>query len=240
MLMKKKIACIVFAVFAIPMLFGCSSTTNTNVTSEQSMEEITTTTTTATTTTVATTTTKAISESDLDITEYLLERESFTGTNTWYFLVVKNNSTAIIRMSYNAVARDADDKAIGAADGFPIVLGPGGEAVTFTFFEDVAGVDHVSRTLTLEETDKFRPEISNLEAEPSINKNNVVVTVTNKGEKAVTNFYVDVLFFDKDGKFVECSSEKIDELLPGASTAKQIEAYVKYDSVKILFSDPQW
>lgn len=237
--MKKKIACIVFAVFVIPVLFGCSSTTNTNATSEQSMEEITTTTT-ATTTTVATTTTKAVSESDLDISEYLLERESFTGTSTWYFLVVKNNSTSIIRLSYNAVARDADDKAIGAADGFPIVLGPGGEAITFTFFEDVTGVDHVSRTLTLEETDKFRPEISNLEAEASINKSNVVVTITNNGEKAAKNFYVDVLFYDKDGKFVDCSSEKIDELLPGASTAKQIEAYVKYDSVKILFSDAQW
>ena len=237
--MKKKITCIIFAVFVIPMLFGCSSATNIGVTSEQSTEEITTTTT-ATTTTVATTTTKAVSESDLDISEYLLERESFTGTSTWYFLVVKNNSTSVIRMSYNAVARDADDKAIGAADGYSIVIGPGGEAVTFTFFEDVTGVDHVSRNLTIEEADEYRPELGNLEAETSINKNNIVVTITNNGEKAVTDFYVDVLYYDKDGKLVDCSAEKIIEILPGASTAKQIETYYKYDSVKILYSDAQW
>lgn len=236
--MKKKIAIVILSALTATTLLGCSSTTKSSATSE-STTEVTTTTTVATTTTEATTTAKPVTEDDFEITEHIATF-SYDKEDTCYFMIIKNNSTETVRLEFNLKAHDSKDNVIGATDAYVLLLGPGEETVCFSFFKGVRGVDHVSRIMTINENVKLEPQIGKLESETHINKKNVILTVTNKGENEATEFFAYLLYFDKNGKLVDYSSEEIYSLMPGATYSKQFDTYVKYSTVKVYYSDVRW
>jgi pyridoxal/pyridoxine/pyridoxamine kinase len=67
------------------------------------------------TTEETTTTAKKVSQSEFDIKEYKYENSI---GDTYYFLVVKNNSTQAVGVSVNLVAYDMSNNTIGAGDAF--------------------------------------------------------------------------------------------------------------------------
>ncbi len=237
--MKKKIAMIIIGAIAAAMLFGCSSAPN-NVGSSETTAEVTTTTTEATTTTTeATTTKKPITESDFEITEYI-STFSYDKENTYYTMIIKNNSEEAVKLEFNLTAHDSKDGVIGATDAYVFLVGSGEETVVVSRFDNVRGVDHVSRKMSINEDVKLEPEIGKLESETHINKKNVVLTITNNGENEATEFYAYLLFFDKNGKLVDFTSEEIYTLKAGDVYTKQFETYVKYSSVKVYYRDVRW
>lgn len=238
--MKKKISLVVLTLLAVCLMFGCTSAPQNSNANETSTEATTTTTeVTTTTTTEATTTAKPVTESDFDITEYL-GTFSYDKSDTYYFMVIKNNSEQAVKLDFNLTAHDSKDSVIGATDAYVFLLGPGEETVVASFFEKVRGVDHVTRKMTINEDVKLEPEIGKLESETHINKKNVVLTITNKGEEEATEFYAYLLFFDKNGKLVDYTNEEIYSLMPGATYSKQFDTYVKYNSVKVYYRDVRW
>ena len=190
--MKKKIAMIIIGAIATAMFFGCSAAPN-NAGSDETTTEVTTTTTEATTTTV-----KQLSESDFGIQEFIFV-PWFDKENTHCVLVLKNNSTESVRVSFNLTAHDNQNNVIGAADASVYFIGPDEETVCVSIFEGVTGVDHITRKMTISDAGNNEPEIGLLEAETHVNKNNVVLTIANNGEKEATDFYAYILFFDKNG-----------------------------------------
>jgi uncharacterized protein YcfL len=223
--MKRKLTLLILTTFAVALMFGCSSTPQTSNVSESSTEATTTTTEATTTTTEATTTAKPVTESDFDITDYIVTF-SYDKEDTHYFMIIKNNSTEAVKLDFNLTAYDSKDNVIGATDAYVFLVGPGEETIVYSYFDDVRGVHHVSRKMTIIEDVRFEPQIGKLESETHINKKNVVLTITNNGDNEATEFYAYLLFLDKNGKIVDCTSEEIYSLKPGEKYTKQFNTYL--------------
>jgi len=238
--MKKKIALVVLAAMAATMMFGCSSAPNSSSASETTTEATTTTTEATTTTSETTTTVKELLESDFDIQEYIYV-PWYKKENTECLLVIKNNSTESAYVKFNITAHDKNDNVIGATSIPNYFLGAGEETVIYGIFEGVTGVDHITRKMTISDGGTKEPQVGTLEAKAHVNKNNVVLTISNNGQSEATEFYAYVLFFDKNGKIVDyTSSDEIYSLPAGDSTSIQLKTYVKFASLKVYFVDVRY
>lgn len=241
--MKKKIALVVLASLAATIMFGCSSAPSSSSTSETAGATTTTTTTTAeatTTTSETTTTVKELLESDFEVQEYIYV-PWYKKENTDCLLVIKNNSTESAYVKFNITAHDKNDNTIGAASTPTYFIGPGEETICYCIFEDVRGVDHVTRKMTISDGGTKEPEIGSLEAKTHVNKNNVVLTISNNGQNEATSIYAYVLFFDKNGKIVDYTiTDEIYSLPAGDSTSLQLKTFVKFASLKVYFVDGRY
>ena len=183
-----------------------------------------------------TTTAKKVSESDFEVKEYLYQN-SFS---SYCFLVIKNNSSSAVGINFNVTAFDKSDNTIGAGSGEIDILGPGEETLGYAYFDDVKGVDHVSYTMTFDESPYYFPVIGKLDVVKNINKKNVVVTVTNKGDKPAKFVEAHALFFDKNGKVIGHESAYLvdsdDEIKAGAKLSKQLTIHKGYKKVEVYFT----
>ena len=190
-----------------------------------------------TTTEETTTTAKPVSKSEFDIQEYKYENSI---GDTLYFLVVKNNSNQAVGISFNMVAYDKKNNTIGAADGSINVIGPGEESIGTCYFDSVKGIDHVEYDLSFDDAPYYEPVIGKLEVVKNINKKNVVVTVTNKGEKPAQFVEAYALFFNKQGKIIGYRSAYLtdndSEIKPGAKRSAQLGVYKGFNTVKVYFT----
>ena len=189
------------------------------------------------TTEETTTTAKKVSESEFDIQEYKYENSI---GDTLYFLVIKNNSTQAVGVSFNMVAYDKKNNTIGAADGSINVIGPGEESIGTCYFDGVKGIDHVEYDMSFDEAPYYEPVIGKLEVVKNINKKNVVVTVTNKGDKPAQFVEAYALFFNKNGKVIGYRSSYLtdndSEIKPGAKRSAQLGVYKGFSTVKVFFT----
>lgn len=238
--MKKKIAMIIIGAIATAMLFGCSSAPNNTGSNETTTEVTSTTEATTTTTSETTTTAKELLESDFEVQEYIYV-PWFKKENTDCLLVIKNNSTESAYVKFNITAHDKKDNVIGAASTSSYFIGPSEETFVYCTLEDVTGVDHITRKMTISDGGTKVPEIGSLVAETHVNKNNVVLTISNNGQNEATEIYAYVVFFDKNGKVVDYTiTDEIYSLPAGDSTSVQLKTYVKYASLKVYFVDGRW
>lgn len=189
------------------------------------------------TTEETTTTAKPVDKSEFDIQEYKYENSI---GDTYYFLAIKNNSTQTVSIRFNMVAYDKKNNTIGAADGSIDVLGPGEESIGHGYFDSVKGIDHVEYDISFNDASYYEPVVGKLEVVKSINKKNVVVTVTNKGDKPAQFVEATALFLDKNGKVIGYSTKYITdsdyELKPGAKLSGQLGIYKGYKTVKVYFT----
>ncbi len=180
---------------------------------------------------------KAYSDSDFEVKEYLYEN---TIGDTLYFLVVKNNSNANVSVSGNATAKDSSGNAIGAGDMSIDVLGAGETSIGYFYFDSVSGIDSVDYKLKYSDNLYYSPVIGNLEIEQTVNDKNVIVTVTNKGEKAAQFVQAYALFFDENNDVLRYESTYITdddyEIKIGDTLSGQLDCYKGYDHVEVYFT----
>lgn len=178
----------------------------------------------------------SVSDDDFEKKEYLYSN-SFATTD---YLVITNNSESTVGITGNATALDSSGNVIGAADCNIDVLGPGEQSICALYFDNVQNVDHVEYQLSYSEDLYYKPVISNLDVQATINDSNVVVTATNKGEYAAQFVQAYVLFFDASGNIVDTGygyiTDDDSEIKPGATLSEQIDAYESFDHVEVYLT----
>lgn len=177
------------------------------------------------------------SEYDFDIAEYMYEN---TIGDTLYFVSIKNNSNANICVSGNATAYDDSNNAIGADSAEVYALGAGQEQLLYFYFDSVSNVNNVEYTLNYKKDNIFTSAIPYLNIEETVNEKNVVISITNNGEKSASFVEATALFFDNNGNLINYSSvylvDNDGEIKPCATISEQITSYYDFDNVKVFYS----
>lgn len=177
-----------------------------------------------------------VTDEDFTIVGYLYE-DSFS---SMYFLVVTNNSKAVVEFSANGIARDANGGMIGADDLSIDVIGPGETSIEYFYFDDVKNVASVDYTFEYDTSPYYYPVISNLSVEQTMNDRNVTVTVTNKGNSCAEFVEAHALFFDGNSNVISHTSNYVvdndSEIKPGKSISVQLDSYEAYDHVEVYFT----
>lgn len=181
------------------------------------------------------------SGSEVSADQFTVEEHPYEDTfSASDYLVITNHSDQTVSVFGNATAKDAAGATIGAADCTVDVLGPGEQTITYFYFSGVQGVDHVDYQLSYQVTNTWKPVLSDLSTDVSINNENVVVAVTNNGTEPADFVHVYALFYDAAGNVVNVdSSYTIDddsELKAGATLSAQLNSYKAFDHVEVYLT----
>ena len=182
--------------------------------------------------------TASFSNEDFEVKGYLFENSI---GDSLYFVIVKNNSNAVVSVEGNATAKDANGSAIGADSMSIDVLGPGETSIGYFYFDSVNGINAVDYQLDYAKQNYYYPVISNLEVQQVLNEKNVTITVTNKGSYNAEFVEAYALFFDANDNVISYSSGYVTDndsmIKPGATIAEQLDIYGKsYDHVNVYFT----
>ena len=183
-------------------------------------------------------TTASFSDEDFTKHEYLFENSI---GDSLYFVVVTNNSDAIVSISGNATAKDASGTPIGAGNMSIDVLGPGETSIDYFYFDSVKNIASVDYQLSYSPAKYYQPVIGNLAVQQILNDKNVTVTVTNEGDINAQFVEAHALFFDAAGNVIAHSSNYVtdndSEIKPGATISAQLDIYGKdYDHAEVYFT----
>lgn len=174
--------------------------------------------------------------SQMIITEYSMEN---TIGDTYYILIIKNNSSETVELNVNAVAKDSSGKTIGAASSSENAVESGQEVCLLNYFDGVTDADIFEYTLSVKEDKYYDPVYSDLAVEESRTDEKVILTVTNNGSEPAQFVEAQALFF-AGGELVYYGSTYItddeSEIKAGATIAKEIDCYKGYDDVKVYYS----
>lgn len=177
-----------------------------------------------------------VSDTDFDVTGYQYE-DMFA---SMYFLIITNNSNAIVSISANGIAKDANGGMIGAADFSIDVIGPGETSIGYFYFDGVKGVNSVDYSFTYDTKSYYQPVISNLIIEQTLNNSNVTIKVTNSGSTCAEFVEAHALFFDSDNNLIGHNytylTDNDSEIKPGKSISQQLESYKAYDHVEVYLT----
>lgn len=177
---------------------------------------------------------KSVSDSDFEKMGYLYN--SGIGT-TSYYVVIKNNSDAIVSIHGNAVAKDAAGNSVGADDMDIDVLGPGETTAEYFWFGDVGDVATVECSYTYNTNPYYKNVLSNLDVKNTLNEENVVTTITNNGDYSASFVDAYALFFNENNEVISAAEAYImddeDEIKPGATLSGQLDCYKSYDHVEV-------
>ncbi len=172
----------------------------------------------------------------MSVSEYSLENSI---GDTYYILIVKNDSSENVELNVNAIAKDSSGKTIGAASSSENAVGRGQEVCLLNYFNGVKGVDKFEYTLSAKKEKYYDSVYSDLSVEESRTDDKVILTVTNNGSKPAQFVEAKALFF-LDNELVYFGSNYIvddeSEIKPGETLSKQIECYKEYEDVKIYIS----
>ena len=178
------------------------------------------------------------SDEDFEVTGFPFENSI---GNSLFFVIVKNNSEAVVTVDGNATAKDSGGNPLGADSMSIDVLGPGETSVGYFYFNNVSGVEAVDYQLSYSRQTYYQPVIANLDVSQVLNDKNVTVTVTNNGEINAQFVEAHALFFDASDKVISYNSTYItdsdSEIKPGATLSAQLDLYGKsYDHVDVYFT----
>ncbi len=182
--------------------------------------------------------TASFTNEDFEVEGYLYENSI---GDSLYFVIVKNNSNAVVSVEGNATAKDASGNAIGADSMSIDVIGPGETSIGYFYFDSVKGINTVDYQLNYAKQNYYYPVISNLEVQQVLNEGNVTITVTNKGSYNAEFVEAYALFFDANDNVIAYTSGYVTDndsmIKPGATIAEQLDLYGKtYDHVKVYFT----
>ena len=177
-----------------------------------------------------------VSDKDFSVKEYLYENDF----SSMYFLVVTNNSKAVVSISGNGIAKDENKNMVGAADMSIDVLGPGETSLGYFYFNDVKGIANVEYTLEYESESYYSPVISTIETQQTLNNKNVTITATNKGTTCAEFVEAHALFFDVNNTVISHTSTYLtdddSEIKPGKSITAQLDSFKDYDHVEVYLT----
>ena len=177
-----------------------------------------------------------VKEEDFLFTEYA----EITPLDTTYYVAVQSNAVIPVGIRANAIAYDAEENVLGAANALIDVLAPGEEAqVAFTFYY-VIGCDHIAYRLFFNETPSVLSAISDMSTEISFEEEDIFLTVTNTSDKPIRSAYATVLFADAERAVVasqmfSCADNE-GELKPGASLTKKITSEADFEAIEVYVS----
>ncbi len=179
----------------------------------------------------------SVSDKDFDIKEYKYETK-YGGT--YYFLIIQNNSTETVSISGNATALDEGGNSVGAGNASIDVLGPGETTISYFYFSDVKGIEEVKYNLSYSSSIYYSPVLADLNVEATLNNKNVVVSVTNNGNKPAQFVQAYALFFDVNGQITWMENNYItdndSEIKPGATISKQMDCRNGYENVEVYLT----
>lgn len=174
--------------------------------------------------------------SQMSITEYSMEN---TIGDTYYILIIKNNSSETVELNVNAVAKDISGKTIGAASSSENAVESGQEVCLLNYFDGVTNAGTFEYTLSVKEEKYYDSVYSDLTVEESRTDEKVILTVTNNGSEPAQFVEAQALFF-LGGELVYYGSTYItddeSEIKASATIAEEIDCYKEYDDVKVYFS----
>ncbi|MCR5449768.1 MAG: hypothetical protein K6F23_10260 [Solobacterium sp.] len=183
-------------------------------------------------------TAESFSADDFETEGYLYENSI---GDSLYFVIVKNNSKAIVSVDGNAVAKDSSGNSIGAGSMSINVLGPDETSIGYFYFSDVSGIDSVEYQLNYSKETFYKPVIHNLDVSQVLNEKNVTVTVTNVGDINAQFVEAYALFFNSDNEVIAYESRYItdhdSEIKPGSTLSGQLSIYGSdYDHAAVYFT----
>ena len=177
--------------------------------------------------------TDSVNDSDFERTEYIYDNSL---GDTVYLLALKNNSSSVVSVFGNATAYDFGGGAIGAGEGSIEVLGSGETSLMTVYFDGVTAPEKVSCDLTYKTDVFYKPVISNIKMEQSINDKNLTLIATNEGDYSAEFVEAYAIFLDGNNKVVSYTSDYItdgdSELKPGQSLSAQLDCYESFDHVE--------
>ncbi|MCR5816531.1 MAG: hypothetical protein K6F91_06595 [Ruminococcus sp.] len=180
--------------------------------------------------------TTSSSDKDFAIKEYKYENNF----GTYYYLVYTNNSKETVSISANATAKDKQGNVVGCADMIISVLAPGETSIGSLSFYDVKGVEKVEYQTSYKEQTSIYPVIKELSVEYTKNKDNIAVTIENKGKNPAEMVQAYAVLFDKNNKVLAVESKFITdsdfEIKPGKKESNKIKTYKEYDHVEIYLT----
>lgn len=178
-----------------------------------------------------------LSDSDFSTKEYLYEN---TIGDTLYFIIVTNNSDTDASISANGTAKDSDGNSIGADDMDIDILGAGETSIGYFYFDGVTGIDKVEYKIKYDDSPYYSPVINNLSIDQTLNDKNVILSVTNNGDKSAEFVEVYALFMDSDNNVIHYDSTYItdddSEIKSGDTISSQLDCYKGYDHVEIYYT----
>lgn len=139
-----------------------------------------------------------------------------------YFLVVKNISDKNIRIDASVLAKDSTGNILGAEKDFIKVLAPRQEAIMDFYFDDAGAAENFEYTLIAEENKKDESYIDKITCEVSINKNKLIILITNSGEEDIDNVIVQALFFS-GGEIIDSDKPWDVQIKAGNTIPVQLE-----------------
>ena len=176
------------------------------------------------------------SDKDFTIKEYKCENNF----GTYYYLVYTNNSKETVSISANATAEDKQGNVLGCAEMNISVLAPGETSIGCLSFYDVKGVDKIEYQTSYKKQTAIYPVIKDLSVEYTKNKDNIAVTVENKGKNPAEMVQVYAVLFDKNNNVLAVESKFITdsdfEIKPGKKESNKIKTYKEYDHVEIYLT----
>ena len=160
--------------------------------------------------------------------------------DTTFFLVIKNNTDSAVSISGNALAKDANGGSIGAGNFSVDVLGPGEETITYSYFNNVSGVDSVSFQMVTKTEPRYTPVLGSLDVKRFDNGENVSLSVTNNGSVGAQFVEAYALFMDADNNVVRYASTYLtdvdNEIKPGETLYGQLDSYDSYDHALVYLT----
>lgn len=172
----------------------------------------------------------------LEVSEYSMENSI---GDTYYVLVVKNNSPDTLKINANCTAKDSSGALIGAASSEAEAIESGFEICMLNYFDGVKDAASFDYKLDVKKDEYFKPVLSDLQYEVSKTDKKAIVSCVNIGDKSAEFVEGKALFF-KDGTMINYSStyftDDDNEIKPGDTIVKEFNSYEIYDDVKIYFS----
>lgn len=177
-----------------------------------------------------------VSDADFNVKGYQYE-DSFS---SMYFLIITNNSKAVVSISANGIAKDANGGMIGAADFSIDVIGPGETSIGYFYFDGVKDVNSVDYSFSYDTNPYYQPVISNLTIDQTLNNSNVTVKVTNTGTTCAEFVAAYALFFDSNDNLIYHNFSYLtdgdSEIKPGKGISEQLDSYEAYDHVEVYLT----
>lgn len=159
--------------------------------------------------------------------------------DTYYYLVVKNNSNKTIKIDSSAIAYNKKGEEIGAADGSFEDLPSGCEGLVEHYFESTKNIHKFKYELEINEEDTYSPAIQDISVNTKKVSNKIIVKCKNNGKDDIEFLKATVLFF-KGKKIVDEESSYFTNddsvIVAGKQITKQLESYEKFDNFKVYLS----
>lgn len=160
--------------------------------------------------------------SNLEVTgEYFYIRG---GDRARYFLVVKNTSGETVSVDASVIAKDGAGNILGAENESTNAISPNQEMVMGFYFDDAGAAENFEYTLNAEESKYAESYITDITCEVSINKNKLIILITNNGEEDIDHVMPYALFFN-DGEIFSHEYSTSVEVKAGSTVPVELECF---------------